>query len=413
MKRIIIRSSTAYKEQTKTKHMNILKRIFPFFVLIWAAYLSLQCKEQKKEGSDEIVSEIENSITIMKKAYGITSDGVNVDSYIMKNKNGMELKVITYGGIITSLKVPNKNQVLEDVVLGYDSLADYTKNNPYFGAIIGRYGNRIAKGKFSLDGADYQLATNDGPNNLHGGLKGFDKVVWNAAEIKDKSSTSLVLTYLSEDMEEGFPGNLETKVTYTLTNNNELEVTYEATTDKKTIVNLTQHSYFNLSGDFSKTILDHEITIDADTFIPVDNTLIPTGELKNVTNTPFDFRVAKIVGQDIEVKDDQLEKGLGYDHCWVLNNQNEGLRLVSTAYHKESGRLLEIFSNEPGIQLYTGNFLDGTLPSKQGGTYGYRTGFCLETQHYPDTPNQKGFPSVVLNPGEKYSSSTTFKFSTK
>ncbi|WP_291845932.1 aldose epimerase family protein [Lutibacter sp.] len=377
------------------------------------AFISIQCKEQKKDVSDDMGAEIIKPVTIMKKAYGITPDSIAVDSYTLKNENGMELTVITYGGIITSLKVPNKNQVLEDVVLGYDSLVHYTRKNPYFGAIIGRYGNRIAKGKFSLDNTEYQLATNDGPNNLHGGVKGFDKVVWNATEIKGDSTASLVLTYLSKDMEEGFPGNLETKVIYTLTNNNELEVTYEATTDKKTIVNLTQHSYFNLSGDFSKTILDHEITIDADTFIPVDKTLIPTGELKDVTNTPFDFRVAKTVGQDIEVKDDQLKKGLGYDHCWVLNKQNEGIRLVSTAYHKESGRLLEILSNEPGIQLYTGNFLDGTLPSKQGGTYGFRTGFCLETQHYPDSPNQKDFPSVVLNPGEKYETVTTFKFSVK
>ncbi|MBI9039836.1 MAG: galactose mutarotase [Lutibacter sp.] len=393
--------------------MNILKRIFTFFMLTSMAFISIQCKEQKKDVSDDMGAEIIKPVTIMKKAYGITPDSIAVDSYTLKNENGMELTVITYGGIITSLKVPNKNQVLEDVVLGYDSLVHYTRKNPYFGAIIGRYGNRIAKGKFSLDNTEYQLATNDGPNNLHGGVKGFDKVVWNATEIKGDSTASLVLTYLSKDMEEGFPGNLETKVIYTLTNNNELEVTYEATTDKKTIVNLTQHSYFNLSGDFSKTILDHEITIDADTFIPVDKTLIPTGELKDVTNTPFDFRVAKTVGQDIEVKDDQLKKGLGYDHCWVLNKQNEGIRLVSTAYHKESGRLLEILSNEPGIQLYTGNFLDGTLPSKQGGTYGFRTGFCLETQHYPDSPNQKDFPSVVLNPGEKYETVTTFKFSVK
>lgn len=393
--------------------MNILKRTFHFLAIISVAYLSVQCKEQKKEVSNETDAKMKNLVTISKQVYGVTTDSINVDSYTLKNENGMELTVITYGGIITSLKVPNKSNVSEDVVLGYDSLTQYTRNNPYFGAIIGRYGNRIAKGKFSLDGTEYVLAKNDGPNNLHGGVKGFDKVVWNATEIQSDSTASLVLTYLSNDMEEGFPGNLETKVIYTLTNNNELEVSYEATTDKKTIVNLTQHSYFNLSGDFSKTILDHEITINADTFIPVDATLIPTGELKDVANTPFDFRVAKTVGLDIEVKDDQLKKGLGYDHCWVLNNQNEGMRLTSTAYHNESGRLLEIFSDEPGIQFYSGNFLDGTLPSKQGWTYGFRTGFCLETQHYPDSPNQKDFPSVVLNPGEKYTTTTIFKFSIK
>jgi aldose 1-epimerase len=223
----------------------------------------------------------------------------------------------------------------------------------------------------------------------------------------------LVLTYLSKDMEEGYPGNLQTKVTYTLNNDNTLEVVYEATTDKKTIVNLTQHSYFNLSGDFSKTILDHEITINADKLVPVDATLIPTGELTDVSNTPFDFRQAKAIGKDIEAKDEQLKRGQGYDHCWVLNNQNEGMRFAASAYHPESGRLMEVSTDEPGIQLYTGNFLDGTLPSKQSGTYGHRTGFCLETQHYPDSPNQKDFPSVVLNPGENYKTTTTFKFSVK
>lgn len=391
--------------------MNILKRIFSFLAIISVAYINIQCKEQKKEVSDEIVLKIKNPITIMKKVYGITSDSIHIDSYTLKNENGMELTVITYGGIITSLKVPNKDGIIEDVVLGYNSLDQYEKSSPFFGALIGRYGNRISKGKFSLDGEEYQLAINDGFNHLHGGVKGFDKVVWNVEVIENKGS--LKLSYLSKDMEEGYPGNLETVVTYTLTEDNTLEVVYEATTDKKTIVNLTQHSYFNLSGDFSKTILDHEITINADKFIPVDGTLIPTGELKDIANTPFDFRVAKTVGQDIEVENEQLKKGLGYDHCWVLNNQNEGMRLVSTAYHKESGRLLEILSDEPGIQFYTGNFLDGTLPSKNGGTYGYRTGFCLETQHYPDAPNQKDFPSVVLNPGEKYVTTTSFKFSVK
>ena len=391
--------------------MNIIKRTLHFLAIISVAYISVQCKEQKKEASNETETEMKNPVTISKQVYGVTADSINVESYTLKNENGMELTVITYGGIITSIKAPDKDNVYEDIVLGYNSLAEYTTSSPYFGALIGRYGNRIAKGKFSLDGTAYTLATNNDPNHLHGGLKGFDKVVWTAEVLEDKGA--LKLSYLSKDMEEGYPGDLETIVTYTLTEDNSLEVVYEATTDKKTIVNLTQHSYFNLSGDLSKTILDHEITINADKFIPVDATLIPTGDLKDVLDTPFDFRVAKTIGKDIEVKNEQLKRGLGYDHCWVLNNQKEGMRLTSTAYHKESGRLLEIFSDEPGIQFYSGNFLDGTLPSKQGGNYAFRSGFCLETQHYPDSPNQKNFPSVVLNPDEKYKSKTTFKFSVR
>ena len=387
--------------------MNALKRTIYFLTLFSVTFLSIQCKNEKK-------TEAMSKVTIVKKSFGVASDSINVDIYTLTNQNNMEVNIITYGGIITSLKVPNKAGKIEDVVLGYNSLGEYEKSSPFFGALIGRYGNRIAKGKFTLDGTEFTLATNDGKNHLHGGVKGFDKVIWRAVETKsDSLSASLVLNYISKDLEEGYPGNLNTLVTYTLTNENVLEVKYEATTDKKTIVNLTQHSYFNLSGDFSKPILDHDITINADKFIPVDATLIPTGELKDVSNTPFDFRVSKTIGQDINAKDEQLKRGLGYDHCWVLNNQNEGMRLASTAYHKESGRLLEVFSDEPGIQFYTGNFLDGTLPSKQGETYKYRTGFCLETQHYPDSPNQKDFPSVVLNPGEKYRTTTSFKFSVK
>lgn len=392
--------------------MNVLKRSFYCMTLLSFAYFNIQCKGEKKgDNTSEEMPQSKKMVTISKAAFGVTADSVQVDSYTLKNQQGMEVQIITYGGIITSLKVPNKAGVIEDVVLGYPTLAQYEKSSPYFGALIGRYGNRIAKGKFSLDGTEYALATNNGPNHLHGGEKGFDKVVWSAEVLDDEGA--LKLSYLSKDMEEGYPGNLKTIVTYTLTEDNALEVFYEATTDKKTIVNLTQHSYFNLSGDFSKTILDHEIMINADAFIPVDKTLIPTGELKEVANTPFDFRTAKPIGQDIDVENDQLKNGLGYDHCWVLNNQNQGIRLTATAFDKASGRFMEVFSDEPGIQLYTGNFLDGTLPSKQGGTYAYRTGFCLETQHYPDSPNQKEFPSVVLNPGETYKTKTSFKFSTK
>ena len=394
--------------------MNTLKRSFYVVTIISFALLSIQCKNEKKADTNTTtVEEMKNPVTITKEPFGTTADSIPVDKYILKNEKGMEISVITYGGIITSWTAPDKNGNYQDIALGYDSLGQYEKSSPYFGALIGRYGNRIAKGKFTLDGTEYQLATNDGQNHLHGGVKGFDKVVWTASESTTDNTASLVLTYLSKDMEEGYPGNLQTTVTYTLNNDNTLEVVYEATTDKKTIVNLTQHSYFNLSGDFTKPILDHEITIDADKLVPVDATLIPTGELTDVTNTPFDFRHAKTIGKDIEAKDEQLKRGEGYDHCWVLNNQSQGMRLVASAYHPESGRVMEVFTDEPGIQLYTGNFLDGTLPSKQGGTYGHRSGFCLETQHYPDSPNQKDFPSVVLNPGENYVSKTSFKFSVK
>lgn len=325
----------------------------------------------------------------------------------------MEVNIMTYGGIITSLKVPNKAGVSEEVVLGFNNLEQYTKPNPYFGALIGRYGNRIANGKFTLDGKEYSLAINNTPNALHGGPEGFHRVIWTAEEAKGGDVATLKLKYLSKDMEEGYPGNLTVFVTYTLNNDNSLDVLYEANTDKKTVVNLTQHSYFNLSSDFTKPILGHEITIDADKLVPVASTLIPTGKLTDVTNTPFDFRIAKAVGKDIEAKDEQLKNGLGYDHCWVLNNQDKGDRFAASAYDPTSGRLLEVFTDQPGIQFYSGNFLDGTLPMRNGGTYAHRTGFCLETQHYPDSPNQKDFPTTVLNPGENYKTKTTFKFSVK
>jgi len=348
-------------------------------------------------------------LKIDKIQFGETMDGTDVDQFILTNNSGMEIRIITYGGIITSWTAPDKNGNYKDIVLGYNTLAEYEAETPYFGALIGRYGNRIAKGKFSLDNQEYTLAVNNGVNHLHGGLKGFDKVVWDAKTIVSDSTVSLELSYLSKDMEEGYPGNLETKVTYTLNNKDELSVNYEATTDKPTIVNLTQHSYFNLTADFNQDILGHELVINADSFLPVDNTLIPTGEFRDVTETPFDFRTSKAIGTHIDNENIQLKNGLGYDHCWVLNDQDTGVRFVASAYEPVSGRLLEVFSDEPGIQFYSGNFLDGTLPSKNKGMYQHRTGFCLETQHYPDSPNQKNFPSVRLNPGEKYNSKTVFR----
>ena len=352
-------------------------------------------------------------LKINKEIFGKTKENTTIHKFILTNKNGMEVSVINFGGIIISLKSRDSKGNYEDVVLGFDNLSQYEDESPYFGAIIGRYGNRISEGKFTLDGKTYNLAVNNDINHLHGGLKGFDKVVWDAAQEVTDSSASLILKYISQDMEEGYPGNLQVKVTYTLDDNDELRVEYEAETDKKTIVNLTQHSYFNLSGDFSKNILDHEITINADSFLPVDSTLIPTGEVISVEGTPFDFREAKTVGEDISMSDKQLSYGNGYDHCWVLNNQEIGLRHVASAYHPFSGRLLEVYSDQPGIQFYSGNFLDGTLTSKQDGNYGFRSGLCLETQHYPNSPNEKDFPSVTLNSGEKYMTQTVFRFTSK
>ena len=337
-----------------------------------------------------------------------------IEKYTLKNANGMELDVISYGGRITSLKVPDRKGNFENIVLGHDQLEDYIReDNPFFGAIIGRYGNRIANGKFTLEGKEHTLVTNNGTNHLHGGIKGFDKVLWNIEPLNNDNTSSLKLTYLSKDGEEGYPGNLIVSVIYTLTNDNALRVSYQATTDRVTIVNLTQHAYFNLSGDFSKPILDHEVVINADSFLPVDTTLIPTGEIRPVEYSPFDFTTPKVIGKDIDVENEQLKLGKGYDHCWVLNGEQGTMRFVASAYDKASGRFMEVFSEEPGVQFYTGNFLDGTLPIPNGRNYEQRTGFCLETQHYPNSPNQSKFPSVVLKPGEEYSSKTTFKFSIK
>ena len=388
-------------ENNKTKSVKIYKLILITIVFFYC------CANNNSKNMNVGFLEIE------KKSFGKTSDGIEVDQFIMKNNNGMKVGVITYGGIINFLTAKDKNNVYKDVVLGFHDLAKYEAGSPYFGAIIGRYGNRIADGKFDLKGETYELVKNNGDNHLHGGSKGFDKVVWKAKQNITKNLASIELRYLSKDMEEGYPGDLEVKVMYTLNNNDELTVNYEASTDKSTIINLTQHSYFNLSGDFKNDILDHEIVIDADSFLPVNSKLIPTGELQNVTGTPFDFRKSKKIGNDINKENKQLNNGLGYDHCWALNNHHEGFRFAASAHDQISGRFLEIFTDEPGIQFYTGNFLDGTLPSKTEGNYNYRTGFCLETQHFPDSPNQKDFPSVILNPGEKYFSKTSFKFSVR
>lgn len=372
-----------------------------------------QCKEASKK-EKELPKAVQHIVsTINTQVYGTTAEGVQVDQYSLKNSNGMQVDIITYGGRITSLKTADRNGDFANITLGFNSLEQYQQDNPFFGALVGRYGNRIADAQFSLDGNAYTLAKNNGENNLHGGVIGYDKVVWKVEEAKGGDTALLKLSYLSKDMEEGFPGNLSVMVIYTLSNDNTLEVAYEATTDKKTVVNLTQHTYFNLSGDFSKSILDHELTLDAATYLPVNEALIPTGELATVTGTPFDFTVTKIIGKEINIENDQIAKGGGYDHCWVLKKQDTGMRSVAFVHHPASGRTMEVITTEPGMQFYTGNFLDGTLPATTGGFYQTRSGFCLETQHYPDSPNQTDFPSVVLIPGVKYETKTAFKFSLK
>jgi len=393
--------------------MKIFNRSACIAGLICLALINVQCKNENKEQAENPDPASQQENPILKKDFGSTPDGEPVELYTLRNANGMEVEIITYGGRITSLKAPDKDGNFENVVLGFDSIENYTTDNPYFGALIGRYGNRIAKGEFTLDGETYTLPKNDGENHLHGGVKGFDKVVWQAEE--GDEDNSLKLTYISEDMEQGYPGRLETVVVYTLNEDNSLDVTYEATTDKKTVVNLTQHAYFNLSANFDQKILDHLVEINADEFLPVNQTLIPTGEMKEVAGTAFDFREPKLIGEGIakDNEEEQLRLGKGYDHNWILNDQGSGMRFAASAHHPESGRFMEVHTDEPGIQLYTGNFLDGTLPQPNGGTYAHRTGFCLETQHYPNSPNEEKFPSVVLAPGETYSSKTSFKFSVK
>ena len=397
--------------------MKIIQRIVLLCFVAALSGVTLSCNGGNKKKPSENMNKTnkKTKISITKSAFGNMADGQEVNQYTLKNEQGMEVSVINYGGRITHLKAPDKNGKYEDVVIGFDSLSQYLENNPYFGALIGRYGNRIANGKFSLDGKEYQLPTNNGPNSLHGGDQGFDKVFWQIEKMHENDdNAALKLTYTSADMEMGYPGTLQVTVIYTLISDNSLMVKYEATTDKKTVINLTQHSYFNLSGNFNESITDHEVMLAADTYLPVDETLIPTGELRPVENTPFDFREAKAIGKEIGIENEQLKIAGGYDHCWVLNDQDSGMRKVASAYHQESGRLLEVFTDQPAIQFYTGNFLDGTLPQRGGnGMYGHRTGFCFETQHYPDSPNQEDFPTTVLNPGQTYSIATRFKFSTK
>lgn len=387
----------------KRKPMETRLSVLPFLFLIM-----ISCTPQSENTSqDGEVSEAKPE-GISTAPFGKLKDGTPVSLYTMTNGKGMTMKVMNYGGIITSLEVPDKNGKPVDVILGYDSLAAYEKQNPFFGALVGRYGNRIGKGKFTLDGKEYTLVQNNNGNHLHGGTKGFDKVVWNIEEIPSDDGVALKLSYLSKDMEEGYPGNLNTEVIYTLTKDNTVKFDYTATTDKKTIVNLTQHTYFNLNGG-KADILAHEIAINADSFLAVDEALIPTGEIKPVANTPFDFRKPVAIGARINTQDEQIKFGKGYDHCWVING--EGLKQTAIVYDSISGIEMTVQTTEPGVQFYTGNFLNGSLTGKNNVVYKQRTGFCLETQHFPDSPNKKEFPSVVLEPGQTYKSTTSYRFS--
>ena len=348
--------------------------------------------------------------TLKKEDFGKTTDGQSVELYTLTNANGVEARIITYGGIVVSLRTPDRKGKLDDIVLGFDTLDEYLKGHPFFGALTGRYANRIAKGRFTLNGVEYKLAVNNGENHLHGGIKGFDKVVWKARQVPAKDGVALELTYLSKDGEEGYPGNLSIIVVYSLTDKNELKIDYSATTDKDTVINLTNHSYFNLAGQGSGDILNHQMMINAKSFTPVDSTLIPTGELRSVKDTPFDFTQPTAIGARVNQDDEQLKFGQGYDHNFVVNGQTGVLRQAAKVSDPATGRVMEVLTTEPGVQLYIGNFLT-ELKGKGGKVYNKRYGFCLETQHFPDSPNKPSFPSTVLKKGGRYQTTTVFKFS--
>jgi aldose 1-epimerase len=361
-------------------------------IVFLSALVTMNCSSQKQP-----------------REFGKLPSGETVELYTLKNAKGVEADISTYGGVIVSLKVPDRSGALGDIVLGFDDLKGYLTPPPYFGALIGRYGNRIGHAQFTLDGVTYKLFKNDGDNSLHGGKRGFDKVLWKA---KPGDGQSLELTYLSKDGEEGYPGNLSVTVVYTLTDNNELKIDYSATTDKDTVLNLTNHSYFNLAGQGEGDILNHQIMINADKFTPVDKGLIPTGELRDVANTPLDFRQPHVIGERIGSDYEQIVLGGGYDHNFVLKRSGDGLSLAARVTEPKSGRVMEVLTTQPAIQFYTGNFLDGTLKGKGGKVYARRSALCLETQHYPDSPNHPDFPTTELKPGEQYHTTTVYRFST-
>ncbi len=365
----------------------------------------ISCQQGQKDAGPTKTEKV--NCTIIKSAFGETPDGP-VDIWQLKNNSNMEVHITNYGGIIQSIIVPDHNNKPVDVALGFETIDGYLAEHPYFGAIIGRYGNRIGKGVFTIDGTSYNLANNNGPNHLHGGVKGFDKVVWTGAgSINEEGQAQLVLQYYSKDGEEGYPGNLDAKVVYTLTQDNELKIEYLASTDQPTHVNLTNHSYFNLDG--SSKVLDHVLRIAASRYTPVDNTLIPTRVLEEVANTPFDFINYKKIGAEIDSEDEQIDFGLGYDHNFVFD-QPSMIEAVASVRSLQSGIEMRLFTEEPGVQFYTGNFLDGSITGKGGRVYGHRSALCLETQHFPDSPNQADFPSTLLLPGQEYSTTTIYSF---
>ena len=372
--------------------------------------IAMACTNSDKESAD-MANDPKKTLSIKQSKFGVMEDGTEIDMYTMRNGDGMKVGVITYGGIIQSIEVPDRDGNLGDIALGHDNLQGYLNEgqNPYFGGIIGRYGNRIAKGQFTLDEETYQLATNNGPNHLHGGSVGFDKVIWNAEEIIGEDHVGVKLTYHSPDREEGYPGKMDLEVSYLLREDNSLEMVYQATTDKTTVVNMTNHTYFNLSEDKS-TILEHQLSLNADRYLPVDSTLIPTGELRPVEGSPFDFLTMKKIGLDINQESEQLHYGGGFDHCWVFNNDLNYTTVAAELYEGSSGRTVKIYTTEPAIQFYSGNFLDGTITGKGNKMYPFRSGLCLETQHYPDSPNQADFPSTRLDPGETYLTKTKMEF---
>lgn len=376
------------------------------WVLLCALSMILSCKKETATEEGERM-ETKAQMEVPKKEFGQLPDGQHVDLYILTNANGLKARVMNYGATLVSLEVPDREGSFADITLGFDSLEGYLSASPYFGSTVGRYANRIAKGKFTLDGVEYTLAQNNGENHLHGGIQGFDKVIWDAEPFRMEEAVGVKFVYLSKDGEEGYPGNLTSSVTYMLTDRDELRISYEAETDKPTPVNLTHHSYFNLEGQGSGDILGHELMLNADKYTPVDQGLIPTGKIRSVADSPMDFTTPHTIGERI----DQVEGG--YDHNFVLRGGGGTLVLAAKVYEPRSGRILEVHTTEPGIQFYSGNFLDGSITGKSGKVYHKHYGFCLEPQHFPDSPNKPNFPSTILHPDDRYMSLTVFKFSTQ
>jgi len=386
-------------------------RVWAYLVLAVAVVCVPGCKKKEAAPDDPNANQESKEaaeMSVNQESFGQTSEGREVDLYTLTNSNGLKARITNYGAILVSLEVPDRAGKLADITLGFDKLDGYLGTHPYFGAVVGRYANRIGKARFELNGVEYTLAANNNGNHLHGGDKGFDKVIWKLEDLKTEGNSAILrLSYISEDGEEGYPGNLACSVTYTLTEDDELQISYEADTDKTTVVNLTNHAYFNLAGQGTGDILGHELMIDADKYTVVDEGLIPTGENRSVTDTPMDFTISASIGSRI----DQVEGG--YDHNYVLKSGGGSLALCARVYEQTSGRVMEIHTTEPGVQFYTGNFLDGTVTGKGGKAYEKHYGFCLETQHFPDSPNKPDFPSVVLNPGQKYRTETVLKFSAR